>query len=167
MLKKYSHQLLPSSYSSKILSRMSSLATQASQLATLRVKVMSSVGLLITEIWNECIPYLNQNQPSTYGVKGGRSTFGHSGNDRTRDEPAREEPPAKKSKTTKREQIEEEVESIVTKLKNKHPEMATPKIRLWAKLIQTGRYEDMDTPPRYTTYYRCTSSCKAKKRRCC
>lgn len=97
----------------------------------------------------------------------GRSTFGHSGNDRTRDEPAREEPPAKKSKTTKREQIEEEVESIVTKLKNKHPEMATPKIRLWAKLIQTGRYEDMDTPPRYTTYYRCTSSCKAKKRRCC
>ena len=77
----------------------------------------------------------------------GRSTFGHSGNDRTRDEPAREEPPAKKSKTTKREQIEEEVESIVTKLKNKHPEIATPKIRLWAKLIQTGRYEDMDTPP--------------------
>ena len=95
----------------------------------------------------------------------GKSTSRDSRNSRTRDageEPTVEEPPAKKTKATKHDQIEE-VESIVTKLKDKHPQMPTPKIRLWAKLIHTGRYEDMDTPPDIPLITGAPASAKPKK----
>ena len=40
-----------------------------------------------------------------------------------------------------------EDDEIFKKLKAKHPEMANPKLRLWAKLISKGRYDDYDTIP--------------------
>ena len=62
-----------------------------------------------------------------------------------------DEPPRKKSKTgstsTRRELFEEEVDDVFKKLKEKHPDMATPKLRLWARLIQSGRHDDYEIPP--------------------
>ena len=61
------------------------------------------------------------------------------------------EPATKKiktaAKTTKREQSEEETDEIFLQLKQKHSEMAAPKLRLWAKLIQSGRHDSYDEPP--------------------
>ena len=51
------------------------------------------------------------------------------------------------SSSTKREQIEEVTDEIFQKLKKNHPQMQGPKLRVWAKLIQSWRYEDYDTPP--------------------
>ena len=60
-------------------------------------------------------------------------------------------PPAKKSrssvKSTRREQLEEEVDDIFKQLKEKHQDMTAPKLRLWACLIQSGHHDDYDTPP--------------------
>jgi len=63
-----------------------------------------------------------------------------------------EPPPAKKVKqsatgTSKRESFEEEIDKIFTKLKEKHPDMPAPKLRLWARLIQSGRHDDYENPP--------------------
>lgn len=55
-----------------------------------------------------------------------------------------EPPPKKKSQ---RDHQEEETEEIFTKLRKKHPNMRFPKLRLWSKLIQNGRYDDYDAPP--------------------
>ena len=62
-----------------------------------------------------------------------------------------EPPPAKKAKqsatgTSKRESFEEEIDKIFTKLKEKHPDMPAPKLRLWARLIQSGQH-DYENPP--------------------
>ncbi len=67
----------------------------------------------------------------------------------TTTEPEEKEPPVKRAKTgcTRRELFETEVDEIFKKLKDKHPQMAAPKIRLWARLIQSGRCDDYDTPP--------------------
>ena len=56
------------------------------------------------------------------------------------------EPPSKKKKS-QRDHQEEETEEIFTKLHDKHPDMQSPKLRLWSKLIQSGRYDNYDTPP--------------------
>lgn len=60
-------------------------------------------------------------------------------------------PPAKRLrsgvKSTRREQLEEEVDDIFKQLKEKHPDMTAPKLRLWARLIQSGHHDDYDTPP--------------------
>ena len=42
--------------------------------------------------------------------------------------------------------MDEEIDDIFQKLKEKNPEMAAPKLRLWAKLIQTGRHESYKVP---------------------
>ncbi len=59
------------------------------------------------------------------------------------------EPPAKRAKTgcTRRELFETEVDEIFKKLKDKHPQIAAPKIRLWARLIHSGRCDDYNMPP--------------------
>ena len=75
-------------------------------------------------------------------------------------------PQAKKKKTsssTKREQIEEETDEIFQKLKKNHPQMQGPKLRLWAKLIQSGRYEDYDTPPQIPLITGAPTPAKPKK----
>ena len=59
----------------------------------------------------------------------------------------REEPPSKKRALTPREKLDEGLQEVLTKLKEKHPEMEIPKLRLWAKLIQSGHHEDYITPP--------------------
>ena len=48
---------------------------------------------------------------------------------------------------TRREQLEEEVDDIFKQLKAKHQDMTAPKLRLWARLIQSGHHDDYDTPP--------------------
>ena len=63
-----------------------------------------------------------------------------------------EPPPAKKAKqsvtgTSKRESFEEEIDQIFAELKEKHIDMPAPKLRLWARLIQSGRHDDYDNPP--------------------
>ena len=57
------------------------------------------------------------------------------------------QPAAKKKKGTTRESIEVETESVFEQLKEKHPDMENPKLRLWAKIIQSGHWEDYDNPP--------------------
>lgn len=56
------------------------------------------------------------------------------------------EPPSKRKKTL-RDTQEEETEEIFTELHARHPDMASPKLRLWSKLIQSGRHDDYDEPP--------------------
>lgn len=41
----------------------------------------------------------------------------------------------------------ENVDQIFKDLKTKHSDMENPKLRLWAKLIDRGRYDDYDNPP--------------------
>ena len=43
--------------------------------------------------------------------------------------------------------MDEEIDDIFHKLKENNPEMAAPKLRLWAKLIQTGQHESYEVPP--------------------
>ena len=56
------------------------------------------------------------------------------------------EPPAKKRHTS-RESTEEEIDIILKKLKDKHPDKGSPPLRLWAKLIHNGRWDSYDSPP--------------------
>ena len=58
-----------------------------------------------------------------------------------------EEPPPKKQAQTPREKHEDDLQDVVDKLKEKHPGKESVKLRLWAKLIQSGHYDDYDTPP--------------------
>ena len=60
-------------------------------------------------------------------------------------EPQRKRP--KTGGTTRREIFEDEVDEIFRKLKEKHHDMTAPKLRLWARLIQSGRYDDYEQPP--------------------
>ena len=39
------------------------------------------------------------------------------------------------------------VDQIFKELKSKHSDMENTKLRLWAKLIEKGRYDDLDNPP--------------------
>ena len=75
-------------------------------------------------------------------------------------------PPAKRSrsgvKSTRREQLEEEVDDIFKQLKEKHTDMTAPKLRLWARLIQSGHHDDYDTPPNIPLITG-SSSTKSKK----
>ena len=57
------------------------------------------------------------------------------------------EPAAKKKKSTSRDSIEDEIDTIFKKLKEKHPDKGSPAIRLWARLIQNGRWDNYDSPP--------------------
>ena len=58
-----------------------------------------------------------------------------------------EEPPPAKKQKTKRDLAEDEVDDIMKVLKEKHADMAIPKLRLWARLIHSGHHDDYDTPP--------------------
>jgi len=57
------------------------------------------------------------------------------------------EPPAKKKVQTARQRSEEDLDEVFGKLKEKHPNLETAKLRLWAKLIQSGHHSDYDVPP--------------------
>ena len=57
------------------------------------------------------------------------------------------EPSAKRKKNTSRDGIEDELDAIFKQLKEKHPEKGSPALRLWAKLIQNGRWDNYDSPP--------------------
>jgi len=48
---------------------------------------------------------------------------------------------------TPRDKLDDNLQDVVAKLKEKHPDMEVPKIHLWAKLIQSGHHEDYVTPP--------------------
>jgi len=39
------------------------------------------------------------------------------------------------------------VDHIFKELKSKHSDMENTKLRLWAKLIEKGHYDDLDNPP--------------------
>ena len=58
-------------------------------------------------------------------------------------------PPVAKKKKTSHETVdhEDEIDTIFHQLREKHPKMDAPKLRLWAKLIQTHRHESYDEPP--------------------
>ena len=57
--------------------------------------------------------------------------------------PSTRSPPSKRKK---REQVETDDE-IFKQLREKNPKMEAPKLRLWAKLIQSGRHDSYDVPP--------------------
>ena len=57
------------------------------------------------------------------------------------------EPPAKKKVQTARDKSEEELNEIFCKLKEKHPNLETVKLRLWGKLIHSGHHDDYEDPP--------------------
>ena len=57
------------------------------------------------------------------------------------------QPASKKKKGTNRESLEGETDVIFEQLKKKHSDMENPKLRLWAKIIQSGRWEDYENPP--------------------
>ena len=72
-------------------------------------------------------------------------------------------PSAKRKKATPREQLEEDTDVIFQDLKEKHPKMEAPKLRLWAKLIQSGRHESYDTPPQIPLIIGAPAPAKPKK----
>ena len=53
----------------------------------------------------------------------------------------------KKNKRSDRADIDEETDDIFRNLKEKHPDMIAPKLRLWAKLIQLGQHKSYEDPP--------------------
>ena len=65
------------------------------------------------------------------------------------------EPSAKKRRTTSSvstasnspSETTDNVDQIFKELKCKHSDMENTKLRLWAKLIEKGRYDDLDNPP--------------------
>ncbi len=59
------------------------------------------------------------------------------------------EPPSKKRKTDGQAVVSDTVvdDENFKKLKEKHPDMSCPKLRLWAKLISKGRYDDFENVP--------------------
>ena len=81
----------------------------------------------------------------------------------TKDE--NEFPPSKRMKgnASKREQIEGDTDEIFQKLREKNPKMDAPKLRLWAKLIQSGRHESYETPPQIPLITEAPPPAKPKK----
>ena len=73
-----------------------------------------------------------------------------------------EEPPKKKRKTKENECFEEDIDAIFHQLKEKNPKVDSPKLRLWAKLIQTGKHDSYETPPPIPLFSDATPS-KPKK----
>ena len=57
------------------------------------------------------------------------------------------EPPTKKKVQTPRDTSEEELNDIFCKLKEKHPNLETVKLRLWGKLIHSGHHDNYEDPP--------------------
>ena len=48
---------------------------------------------------------------------------------------------------TRRQEKEEEVDSVFEQLSENHPEMENTKLRLWARMICGGLHDDYDEPP--------------------
>jgi hypothetical protein len=63
------------------------------------------------------------------------------------DESQEQMPKKKKRKVVEIEHAEEDGDDIFHDLKEKHPKMEGPKLRLWAKLIQAGKHDSYETPP--------------------
>ena len=66
------------------------------------------------------------------------------------DEPAPKKRKRDGTSTCKPSSDSSEVDSvdlIFKKLKNNHPDMLGPKLRLWAKMIDKGRHDDYNNPP--------------------
>ena len=63
---------------------------------------------------------------------------------------------------TPRDKLDDNLQDVVAKLKEKHPDMEVPKIYLWAKLIQSGQHEDYVTPPNIPRIFEKVSG-KSKK----
>ena len=57
------------------------------------------------------------------------------------------EPVTIRKKSTSRDGTEDEIDIIFKKLKEKHPDKGSPAVRLWARLIQNGRWDNYDNPP--------------------
>ena len=81
------------------------------------------------------------------------------------------EPSAKKRKTTtsvstasnSSSETTDNVDQIFKELKSKHSEMENTKLRLWAKLIEKGRYDDLDNPPQIPLITGSPASTKKKR----
>ena len=71
-------------------------------------------------------------------------------------------PPVSKKKIS-REAVDDEVDTIFQNLREKHPKMEAPKLRLWAKLIQTHRHESYDDPPQIPLITGSTTASKPKR----
>ena len=56
---------------------------------------------------------------------------------------------SQESSVNKRQAREEELDTVVKELKEKHEDnYTTPQLRLWARMIVSGTHDDMDDPPR-------------------
>ena len=53
----------------------------------------------------------------------------------------------KKKKKSLQTDNESDLDEIFHDLKKKNPKMEAPKLRLWAKLIESGRYDSYEDPP--------------------
>lgn len=73
------------------------------------------------------------------------------------------EPATKKKKSTTRDGIEDEIDIIFKKLKERHPDKGSPAVRLWARLIQNGRWDNYDNPPPIPLITGEQNGCKSKK----
>ena len=64
-------------------------------------------------------------------------------------EEARERSPSRRNTSSKREEKENDVDDIVQDLKSRHgSDYSGPQLRLWARMISNGVYDDKDDPPR-------------------
>ena len=65
------------------------------------------------------------------------------------DEEENDQPRKKKKKSLQSLQTDNErdLDEIFHDLKKKNPKMEAPKLRLWAKLIESGRYDSYEDPP--------------------
>lgn len=80
------------------------------------------------------------------------------------DDDENEDPvPKKKKKVIDIEHVQEHIDDIFQNLKKKTPKMEGPKLRLRAKLIQSGRHESYETPPPIPLITGGTSAPKPKK----
>ena len=56
---------------------------------------------------------------------------------------------------TRRQDKEEELDSVFKELRKKHSDMEYPKLRVWARLINAGQYDSYDEPPDDLPYFGC------------
>ena len=69
-----------------------------------------------------------------------------------KDEDSGKTPRKRKQDSSRREEKEEEVESVFLDLKEKHAEYDIPKLRLWARMITSGLHDSTDEPPKVPVF---------------
>ena len=105
-------------------------------------KQSAKFWLMCQEDLNSMNEYIEKSKGSVMLWCDGRSPDQPSASSRYKRKKASDNPPA-----SKRQQIEEELDSILKDLQSKHGDKYTiPQLRCWARMISSGKYEDTDIP---------------------